>query len=242
MDKSLTLRCWTIALLSAGAASGSAADTQPGGQGEIAFQGYYLGTDSNPLIDITGVAANFRSFFPGLGLLSGNIETYGGQGQFRAGDNFLDLSGATWYGYRWRITGGDFRSPIALLPFPFTNIFLPELAAEGVKIEAASAARRYTVFYGVETLVAGPRVPFRIRVPQNVLGASLVQNLGEKLEIGVRAVHLSTGSDALGLDAPSSGVPRPHSAHQGNPPRCKIDARSGRVVCVCECGEYRRTR
>ena len=216
MDKSLTLRCWTIALLFAAAASGSAADTEPGGQGEIAFQGYYLGTDSNPVIDITGVAANFRSFFPGLGLLSGNIETYGGQGQFRAGDNFLDLSGATWYGYRWRITAGDFRAPIALLPFPFTNIFLPELAAEGAKVEAASATRRYTLFYGVETLVAGPRVPFRIRVPQNILGASVVQKLGEKLEIGVRAIHLSTGGDALGLDAPSSNLFAPGQDFQSS--------------------------
>jgi hypothetical protein len=206
MFKPLTIGCWTIALLAAGVTFAGAADSEPGGQGEIAFQGYYLGTDSSPLTDITGVAASFRSFFPNLGLLSGNIETYGGQGQFRTGDNYLDLSGATWYGYRWRVTGGDFRVPIAQLPFPFTNIFLPELAAEGVKIEAASAARRYTLFYGVETLVAGPRVPFRIRVPQNVLGASMVQKLGEKLEIGVRAIHLSTGPNALGLDAPSGNL------------------------------------
>src|ERR1700731_4898019 len=174
MDKPLTLGCWTIALLLAGAASAYSADGEPGGQGEIAFQGYYLGTDSSPLIDITGVAANFRTFFPGLGLLSGNIETYGGQGQFRAGNNYLDLSGATWYGYRWRVTGGDFRVPVALVPFPFTNIFLPELTAEGEKKEAPRAPRRYTLFYGLETLIAGPRVPFLIRVPQNVLGASMV--------------------------------------------------------------------
>jgi hypothetical protein len=85
MDKPLTIGCWTIALLIAGAASAYSADAEPGGQGEIAFQGYYLGTDSSPLIDITGAAANFRTFFPGLGLLRGNLETYGGQGQFRAG-------------------------------------------------------------------------------------------------------------------------------------------------------------
>jgi hypothetical protein len=216
MDKPLTLGCWTIALLIAGAASAYSADAEPGGQGEIAFQGYYLGTDSSPLIDITGVAANFRTFFPGLGLLSGNLETYGGQGQFRAGDNFLDLSGAAWYGYRWRITGGDFRVPMALLPFPFTNIFLPDLAAEGVKVEAASATRRYTVFYGLETLIAGPRVPFRIRVPQKMLGASVVQKLGEKLEISARAIHLSTGADALGLDAPDANLFAPGQDFQSS--------------------------
>src|ERR1700680_3651627 len=102
MFKPLILVCWTTALLLAGGASASPVDSEPGGQGEIAFQGYYLGTDSSPLTDITGVAANFRSFFPGLGLLSGNLETYGGQGQFRAGDNHLDLSGAFWPGEPWR--------------------------------------------------------------------------------------------------------------------------------------------
>ena len=206
MFKPLKIGCWATVLLSASAVSANAADAEAGGQGEIAFQGYYLSNDSTPLTDITGVAASFKSFYPNLGLLSGSIETYGGQGQFRAGDNYLDLSGASWYGYRWRITGGDFRAPIALVPFPFTNIFLPELAAEGVKIEAASASRRYTLFYGVETLIAGPRVPFRIRVPQNILGVSMVQRVGEKLEIGVRSIHLSTGADALGLNAPSGNL------------------------------------
>src|ERR1700730_18287943 len=100
MDKRLPVLC-LITLLGADATC-APADSEPGGQGEIAFQGYYLGTDSSPLIDITGVAANFRTFFPGLGLLSGNLETYGGEGKFRAGDNYLELNGATWYGHRWR--------------------------------------------------------------------------------------------------------------------------------------------
>ena len=216
MNKRAILGCWTTALLIAGVAPANAADTEPGGQGEIAFQGYYLGTDSSPLTDITGVAANFKTIFPGLGLLSGNIETYGGQGQFQAGDNYLDLSGASWYGHHWRLTGGDFRVPIALLPFPFTNIFLPELAAEGVRIEAANATRRYTLFYGIETLVAGPRVPFRIRVPQNVLGVSVVQKLGEKLEVGARAIHLTTGADALGIGAPNANLFAPGQDFQSS--------------------------
>ena len=204
MNRSVTLAL-AVALLGR-VAHAAPADSEAGGQGEIAFQGYYLGADSSGLADITGMAANFRTFFPGLGLLSGSIETYGGQGSFRTGNNYLDLSGATWYGYRWRLTGGDFHVPTALLSFPFTNIFLPDLAAEGVKIEAATRTRRYSLFYGEETLIAGPRVPFLIRVPQNVLGASVVSKVGEKLELGARVIHLSTGSDALGLDAPQSNL------------------------------------
>jgi hypothetical protein len=157
----------TVSLLLAGAASASA---QTGGQGEIAFQGYYLSGGFNRLTDITGMAANFRTFVPGVGVVTGNIETLGGEGKFRSGNNYLELNGATWYGMRWRLTGGDFNVSTALVSSPFTNTFLPELAGEGFKIEASTPTRRYTFFDGVETLAAGPRVPFRIRVPQKVLG------------------------------------------------------------------------
>ncbi|MGI8989686.1 MAG: hypothetical protein ACR2I2_08890 [Bryobacteraceae bacterium] len=178
------------------AASAAPLRAEGGGQAEVALQGAYLGGDSSRLTDITGVAAKFQTFFPGLGVLTGNLETYGGEGRFRAGDNYIDLNGATWYGLRWRLTGGDFRVNTSLLPFPFTNIFLPELAGEGVKIEASSATRRYTLFYGIETLMAGPRVPFRIRVPQKVLGASVVDRIGEKLEVGARFIDLSSNPNS----------------------------------------------
>jgi hypothetical protein len=183
----------TVSLLLAGAASASA---QTGGQGEIAFQGYYLSGGFNRLTDITGMAANFRTFVPGVGVVTGNIETLGGEGKFRSGNNYLELNGATWYGMRWRLTGGDFNVSTALVSSPFTNTFLPELAGEGFKIEASTPTRRYTFFDGVETLAAGPRVPFRIRVPQKVLGASVVDRIGEKLELGVRAMYLSTNPDS----------------------------------------------
>ena len=172
------------------------AHAQTGGRAEIAFQGYYLSGDFNRLTDITGIAANFRTFVPGAGVVTGNIETLGGEGKFRSGNNYLELNGATWYGMRWRLTGGDFKVPTALVSSPFTNTFLPELAGEGFKIEASTPTRRYTFFDGVETLAAGPRVPFRIRVPQKVLGASVVDRIGEKLELGARAMYLSTNPDS----------------------------------------------
>ncbi|MGI9074177.1 MAG: carboxypeptidase-like regulatory domain-containing protein [Bryobacteraceae bacterium] len=193
MKKGAGVLWFTASLLLAGAVPGYA---QTGGQAEIAFQGYYLGGDFNELTDITGMAANFRTFFPGLGVVTGNIETLGGEGKFRSGDNYIDMNGATWYGMRWRLTGGDFHVPTALVPSPFTNTFLPELAGEGLKIEASTASRRYTFFYGVETLAAGPRVPFRIKVPQKVLGASVVDRIGEKVELGARAIYVSTNPDS----------------------------------------------
>jgi hypothetical protein len=193
MKAEVSIACFTAALLASGAAP-VRADT--GGEAEIALQGSYLGDGASRLTDVTGVAAKFRTFLPGFGFLTANMETYGGESRFRTGENYVDLNGAAWRGLRWRLTGGDFRVATSLLPFPFTNIFFPELSAEGFKVEAASANRRYSLFYGVETLAAGPRIPFRIRVPQKALGASVVETIGERLHVGARALYLSTNADS----------------------------------------------
>jgi hypothetical protein len=172
--------------------SGSLVRADTGGEGQIAFEGYYLGGNSNQLANITGIATSFRSFFPGLGILTGNLESFDNEDKFRTGTNYIDLNGATWFGMRWRLTGGDFQVPAAPLPSPFTNVFVPELAGEGFKIEASSRTRRYSVFEGVETLQAGPRVPFRIRVPQKLLGAAVTDRITDKLQVGARAIYLVT--------------------------------------------------
>ena len=168
------------------------------GKLRLRLQGYYLGSSNQSLSDITGIATTFRTFFPGFGVASGSIESYGANGRFRSGNNYLDLNGFPLLGLHWRFTGGDFNVPTALIQSPFSNIVLPELGAEGVKIEASHATRRYTLLYGVETLVAGPRVPFRFKVPQNVFAASAVQRIGEKLDLGFRVLNLSTGADISG--------------------------------------------
>lgn len=188
-------RLLRVVLVLGAAGIGRAAEDR-NGQAEVALQGSYLDGDSNRLADITGIAAKFQSVFPSAGLLTVNLETYGGEGRFRTGENFIDLNGATWYGFRWRLTGGDFRIGTSLVPFPFTNIFQPELSGQGFRIEASSRSRKYALFYGIETLMAGPRVPFRVRVPQTVLGASITDKIGEKLEVGARVIHLSTNPDS----------------------------------------------
>jgi hypothetical protein len=65
MRKGAGISWFTASLLLAGAAL---AHAQTGGQGEIGFQGYYLDGDFNRLTDITGIAANFRTFVPGSAL------------------------------------------------------------------------------------------------------------------------------------------------------------------------------
>jgi hypothetical protein len=177
-------------MLAAGAFRASA---QSGGQGEVALQGYYLTTGSQ-VTSTTGAALKFEQFLPGTGLLRGSLEAYGSQG-LQPADNYLQLHGWVWHGLRWNIDAGDFRASAALLPNPFTNVFLPEINARGVRLEAGDSNRGYTIFYGHETLLAGPRIPFRIDAPQSVLGAAARQKFG-KLETGVRILFLEKTADA----------------------------------------------
>src|SRR5260370_29907795 len=135
---------------------------------EVATQGYYLGGQGSNASNITGLAVNFHSFIPGVGAINGNFEGYGRDGQPSLGDNFLQLRGFSWMGMRWGITGGDFRVSQALVEFPFNNIFLPEIAARGIRIESSSTTRQYSLFYGTATLLEGPRLPFRLTTPQQV--------------------------------------------------------------------------
>ncbi len=166
------------------------------GQAEVAFQGYYLGGSAQHLTDISGLSLQFRNFLPGLGLLSGSFQGYGSEGRFRAGDNYLELRGAVWRGRRWTLTGGDFRFSSGLVDFPFYNISNPEISARGFKLEVSRAQTRYSFFLGNETLLAGPRVPFRIAAPQALIGASVQQRIG-RLQWGARYLRLSSSPQSM---------------------------------------------
>jgi hypothetical protein len=164
---------------------------QEGGTAEVALQGYYLGGGSQNVLDTTGVAVKFQEFLPQFGLLRGSLEGYHTDGSIRPGDNFLELRGLVRRGLRWDLTGGDFHVIPSVVQNPFNNLFFPEINARGVQIEASDSRSAYTFFYGQETLLGGPRIPFRVDVPQTVLGASVRQRFG-RLETGVRILHLST--------------------------------------------------
>ncbi len=67
--------------------------TQNRGQADLAVQGFYLGGNSQPFLDTTGVAVHFQNFTPGIGFLSGSLEAYGAENHFQTGENFLELRG-----------------------------------------------------------------------------------------------------------------------------------------------------
>ncbi len=159
------------------------------GRADVAFQGYYLGGNSQRLSDISGLAVRFQQFLPSFGLLSGSIENYGQQGGFRTGENYLGLRGWSWAGRKWSFVGGDFRVPTALAEFPFYNVYYPELSVRGFRAEASRPDSSYSFFAGTETLLDGPRVPFRIKAPQSVLGTTAWRKFG-RFQTGVRFLRL----------------------------------------------------
>src|SRR5712691_647212 len=185
-----TCRTW-LAL----AASTHAQCQEGGGQAEVAAQGYYLGIGSQ-MTATSGMAVKFQDFFPKVGLLRANLEAYRANGGIKPADNFVELRGLVRLGVRWNITGGDFRVPGSLLPNRFTNLFFPELTARGFQLEAGDDKRSVTLFLGQETLLGGARIPFRVDVPQKMVGVGFRQSFG-RLQTGVRFLHLTSNPDQL---------------------------------------------
>jgi hypothetical protein len=171
------------------------------GQAEIASQGYYMG-GTQDLSATSGAAFRFRQFLPGLGLLSGSAESYGYSGHFKTGESFLELRGVPALGQRWNFLGGDFAIRNAAGELPASNIFNPEILVRGGRVEAAHGGRSYSLFYGVETVLEGPRIPFRASAGQRIAGAQFRQRFGERLSFGARFLRLM--NDASNPDAQRS--------------------------------------
>lgn len=196
------LRARAAAVVWAAASAGYSQTSAPptaiaGGQGEVAFQGYYLGGSQQDVLNTTGTALHFQEFLPTLGVLSGSVEGYGAQGHFQTGESFLELRGTPRMGLYWTFTGGDFRLSSNLVVFPFNNIFSPEIDARGLKVQAVHGDTQYTFFYGEETLTAGPRVAYRFATPQKVLGASAVRRLAPHWLVGVRFMQFATSAQGI---------------------------------------------
>jgi uncharacterized membrane protein YgcG len=166
------------------------------GQADVAFQSYYLAGSGQPLTDIFGPAVNTSEFIPGVGLFTANVEAYGGNA-LHSGNLFAGLERVPIWGWHWDFMGGDFHFGSNLVNNPFQNIYMPEIAGRGFEIVMRRTDRIYQFFVGEETLLGGPRIPYRVTMPQRVLGASMQQKVGKRFEFGVRYLNLSTNPNAL---------------------------------------------
>jgi hypothetical protein len=162
------------------------ADSESAGHADLAVQGYYLGTSGAPLAPATGLSIRFLQFIPRLGLLSGSIEGLGVGRSLEFGENYLELRDALWGARRWSIGGGDLRIPTVVFENRFPNVIYPELMVRGFRIKAANSSSEYAVYYGAVTLQQGPRLPFRVRIPQTVTGATARFQLNPRLVVGIR--------------------------------------------------------
>ena len=167
------------------------------GEGQLTFQGSYLGGSAQNFPDATGAGFRFNTFLPRIGLLSGSLEGYGRAVGLGVGENFLRLSGVAWGKRHWEFGGGDFSIPLAGVEYPLGNLWLPELNVLGFRVGAEGRRRRYEIFAGAATLFNGFRVPLRVRVPQRVFGASVHQKLTERWEASFRLLHFGTAPDKL---------------------------------------------
>jgi hypothetical protein len=184
------------ALLATALALAAAEARAQSGQAETAVQGYYLRTGSQLAVGTTGALFKFEEFLPNIGLLRGSLEAYQSESRVQPGDNYLQLRGLVWQGLRWNFNTGDFRASGSPLRNPFTNLFFPEISARGIQIEAGDNRQAFAFFYGTESLQAGPRIPFRIGVPQKVMAASMRRRFG-KSETGVRLLYLRSTTRAV---------------------------------------------
>jgi hypothetical protein len=170
------------------------------GQAEVAIQSYSLSGSGQPPIQTTGMAVKTTQFIEGLGLMTANVEGYGGEG-LRTGNVFAGLEGTPLWGWHWDFMGGDFHFPSDLVENPFSNVYTPEIAARGLHIVMRRTDRSYQFFVGEDTVLEGPRIPFRLVLPQRVMGADLQQKVGKRWAFGLRFLNLDTSPSALTKDS-----------------------------------------
>lgn len=183
------------------------------GQAEVALQGYYLGGNGQPFTETSGMAENLSEFIEGLGILRIDVEGYGGDG-FKTGNMMAGLEGTPLLGWHWDFLGGDFHFSPELAENPFTNVYTPEIAGRGVNIVMRRTNRAYRVFMGEDTVLEGPRIPYRQILPQRVIGGTVEQTISSRWTVGARYLNLVTSAHAL-TDYPAYFSPG-HMIHESN--------------------------
>jgi hypothetical protein len=167
------------------------------GQAVIGFQQYYLTFGAQPVANISGLTLSLDQFVPNVGLLSASFAPALSSNRFRTGEDYVRLKGLPWKGQHWTFSAGDFHLPGQLLPVPFTNVFIPEIAGRGAFVEATHGERTLGLFYGTETISNTPRVVLRLSVPQVLGGFYFRQKLGDRLLLGARVMQFSNDLTAL---------------------------------------------
>ena len=163
----------------------------------MAFEANLAGGLSRPVDSIGGASFHFEDVLPFLGRVTIQRETLGRASGYQGGEQYIKLQGVTRDKLKWIISGGDFRIATNLSDAPLGNLPFPEITARGVNVEATAGDRRYDFFFGGDTVPMGPWMPFRIRAPQTVMGASMQRSFGKRTKFGVRASRVSSSQSQI---------------------------------------------
>ena len=170
--------------------------SETAGQGGLAFEGYYLSASGQSAIYTAGVALSLKEYLPGIGVLDAGLEGSFGDG-FHTGTMFVALEQVPLFGWHWDFVAGDAQVSSNLLGNAINNVSTPDISARGFGVTMKRKTRAYQVFYGDETLLGGQRIAYRLELPQIVAGVTMKQSIGERLNFGVRYLHLDTNPSVL---------------------------------------------
>jgi hypothetical protein len=161
------------------------------GQAEVGFQYYYLSIGAHRAADIAGISAVYREFIPSKGLLSASVSPALSNDRFRTGEDYLRLTGLPWHGHYWTFGIGDFTLTGQLVPSPFSNVYVPQIAGRGYSAEARHGGRTIGFFSGTETIADTPRVVLRLALPERIQGIYFRQIVGKRVVLGARYLRFT---------------------------------------------------
>ena len=166
--------------------------SEASGTADFAVRGYYMAGTGQDAVHTSGVSFDLHEFIPKVGLIEAKVEAFDSQSSFQTGDMYAQLSGVAWANRHWTFTAGDFRAPNDLVGNPFLNIYNPDVNARGARIEAKQDNRTLTFYVGESSLLQGPRLPFRMILPQQIVSGSWQERIGERLGIALRGTAFWT--------------------------------------------------
>jgi hypothetical protein len=168
---------------------------QDAGNADVALASDHHGGSGQGSLDVSGISLHSSQLLSTIGLFAATVEGSAANG-FRTGTLFGSLQGLRLGGWRWDLVGGDFQFTLSQQENPFSNLYRPDITGRGFMVAARRSKSSVRVFAGQSSAVGGFRIPVRVMLPQNLVGASVERTAG-RWQLGARYLELSTDSAAF---------------------------------------------
>ncbi|MEO5923208.1 MAG: carboxypeptidase-like regulatory domain-containing protein [Bryobacteraceae bacterium] len=164
------------------------------GAGTISFESFHSRTPEYTGDRSEGVALNFRTLVPRLGLLTTNIEVFSNRAGWRPGLNYASLDDVRIGAHRWKFTVGNAQVDPFPVQQPFPNVPYPRLNINGLRVEVSGEKSYYSAFAGQQYFLQGTRISLRYPTGQSVAGILYRRRVAQGIEVGIRALHFGRPS------------------------------------------------